>query len=48
MVPKDCVGDYDKAPRMDNLRDVGRRYADITNADEMAGRIQDWGKTNIR
>ena len=48
MVPKDCVGDYDNAPRMDNLRDVGRRYADITNADEMAGRIHDWGESNSR
>ena len=29
MVPEDCVGDHEEGPHRDNLRDVGRRYADI-------------------
>jgi maleamate amidohydrolase len=32
MVPHDCVGDMDEGPHNDNLRDVGRRYADIVDA----------------
>lgn len=29
MVPEDCVGDVEEGPHMANLRDVGRRYADV-------------------
>ncbi len=29
MVPEDCCGDQDIGPHRDNLRDVGRRYADV-------------------
>jgi len=32
MVPHDCVGDMEERPHKDNLRDVGRRYADIVDA----------------
>ena len=33
MVPEDCTGDADEGPHRDNLRDVGRRYAEVTTAD---------------
>jgi maleamate amidohydrolase len=29
MVPEDCVGDVEEGPHFANLRDVGRRYADV-------------------
>jgi maleamate amidohydrolase len=29
IVPEDCCGDMDEGPHWDNLRDVGRRYADV-------------------
>ena len=32
IVPDDCVGDMDEGPHNDNLRDCGRRYADVMNA----------------
>lgn len=48
MVPEDCVGDHDARPHHDNLRDIGRRYADITDADTMIERIEDWRKKNAR
>ena len=46
MVPEDCVGDHDEGPHRDNLRDVGRRYADITSADAMIGWIEEWRTRN--
>ena len=35
IVPEDGVGDQDERPHNDNLRDVGRRYADITDTDSV-------------
>jgi maleamate amidohydrolase len=35
IVPEDCVGDLDEQPHLDNLRDVGRRYADISSLAEV-------------
>jgi len=35
MVPEDCCGDAERGPHDSNLSDVGRRYADITDAREM-------------
>lgn len=29
IVPEECVGDMEEQPHKDNLRDVGRRYADV-------------------
>ena len=29
VVPEECVGDMEEGPHWDNLRDVGRRYADV-------------------
>ena len=41
IVPEDCVGDVEEAPHLANLRDVGRRYADVldlrTCLDHIAG-----------
>ncbi len=35
IVPEPCVGDVDEGPHRDNLRDVGRRYADVTGLEEV-------------
>lgn len=43
MVPEECCGDMEEGPHRDNLRDVGRRYADVINlaaALEYFGRIR--------
>ncbi len=34
LVPEDCVGDQGRDAHDSNLRDVHRRYAEVTNADE--------------
>jgi len=34
IVPEECVGDMAAGPHEDNLRDVGRRYADVVSLDE--------------
>jgi maleamate amidohydrolase len=46
IVPEDCVGDHDEGPHQDNLRDVGRRYADVSDADECIAYIEDWRRRN--
>jgi maleamate amidohydrolase len=43
IVPEDCVGDMDDGPHRDNLRDVGRRYADISSLAEVIQHIQQLG-----
>lgn len=35
IVPEQCVGDQEVQPHKDNLRDVGRRYADVLDVDEV-------------
>ena len=35
-VAEDCCGDADEGPHKDALRDVGRRYADVTDSARMA------------
>ena len=47
VVPEDCVGDHDPVPHHQNLEDVGRRYADIVDADACISYIEDWRKINI-
>ncbi|MDQ2137591.1 isochorismatase family protein [Alcaligenaceae bacterium A4P071] len=39
VVPEDCSGDVEEGPHRDNLRDVGRRYADIMMADDIIDAI---------
>jgi maleamate amidohydrolase len=34
-VPEDCCGDAERQPHEDNLRDVGRRYCEVTSAADM-------------
>lgn len=36
-VAADCCGDAEQGPHDDALRDVGRRYADVRNADDIEG-----------
>ena len=46
--PEDCVGDHGEGPHRDNLRDMSRRYADVTDADADAciEYIEDWRRRN--
>ena len=39
IVPEDCVGDQEEGPHEDNLRDVGRRYADVLPMHEVIAYI---------
>ena len=47
MVPEECCGDMEEGPHHDNLRDVGRRYADVLTLKDVlayfAGRSDDPG-----
>lgn len=40
IVPEDCVGDQDSEAHQSNLRDVDRRYCDLTTADALINRIK--------
>lgn len=46
MVPEPCCGDVDEGPHKDNLRDVGRRYADILTLEESVEYFGRFGKAN--
>jgi maleamate amidohydrolase len=35
IVPEECVGDMEEQPHRDNLRDVGRRYADVVRLEDV-------------
>lgn len=35
IVPEECVGDMEEGPHWDNLRDVGRRYADVVKLQDV-------------
>ena len=37
IIPESCVGDADEGPHRENLRDVGRRYADVISRGEVEG-----------
>jgi maleamate amidohydrolase len=39
IVPEDCVGDMEEGPHWDNLRDVGRRYADVVKLDDVLAQL---------
>lgn len=45
-VPRDCVGDHDLVAHEQNLADVGRRYADIIDAEIAIHEIARWGRRN--
>lgn len=40
IVPEDCVGDQAEGPHNDNLRDVGRRYADVLTLESVIAALQ--------
>lgn len=46
VVPEDCVGDHHSIPHHQNLEDVGRRYADVVDADTCIDYIESWRKLN--
>lgn len=46
IVPEDCVGDHDEDAHRSNIRDMDRRYADITTADDVIARIQAYQHAN--
>ena len=48
IVPEDCVGDHDERPHQDNLRDVGRRYCDVTSSDAVIDWLEGWRGRNIQ
>jgi maleamate amidohydrolase len=39
IVPHECCGDVDSEPHNDNLRDVGRRYADVVSLDAVTDHL---------
>ena len=45
-VPEDCSGDAEEGPHNDNLRDVGRRYADISTREEVSAYFEEVRKRN--
>jgi maleamate amidohydrolase len=40
IVAQDCCGDHDPVAHEQNLRDVGRRYADVLDADEILAALR--------
>ena len=40
IIPEECVGDQAEQPHHDNLRDVGRRYADVTTLDDVLEQLR--------
>jgi maleamate amidohydrolase len=48
LVPEDCVGDLEEQPHRDNLRDIGRRYVDITTLDDCLAYLDRWSLQNNR
>lgn len=47
-VPEPCVGDMEEGPHRDNLRDVGRRYADIVTLDETLDYLERYRQLNAK
>jgi len=46
IVPEPCCGDVEEGPHRDNLRDVGRRYADVVELEEVLAYIETTGRRN--
>lgn len=46
IVPEDCVGDIEEGPHHDNLRDLGRRYVDVSDLATVLGQIEEWRSRN--
>lgn len=48
LVPEDCVGDVEEGPHFANLRDLDRRYADVTTLEACLDQIEAWRQKNQR
>jgi maleamate amidohydrolase len=46
IVPEDCVGDIEEGPHQDNLRDIGRRYVDVSDLATVIGQLDEWHRLN--
>lgn len=46
LVPEDCVGDIEEGPHRDNLRDIGRRYVDVTDLATVLDQLETWRSRN--
>lgn len=46
IVPEDCVGDHEQEPHDNNLRDISRRYVDLSTADDMIEYVNEVGRQN--
>ena len=46
IVPEPCVGDVEEGPHRDNLRDVGRHYADVVTLEEVLDYIEQVRRRN--
>lgn len=46
IVPEDCVGDIEEQPHRDNLRDLGRRYVDVSDLNTVLAQIETWHRQN--
>ena len=42
LVPEDCVGDIEEQPHKDNLRDLGRRYVDVVDLENVLKFLDKW------
>lgn len=48
IVPEDCVGDIEEGPHRDNLRDIGRRYVDVTDLAAVLRYLEEWRGRNSK
>lgn len=46
IVPEPCVGDAEEGPHRDNLRDIGRRYADIVTLENVLDYLEEFRRRN--
>ncbi len=46
IIPEDCVGDHEEQPHRDNLRDIGRRYVDVSDVETCIGFLEEWRSRN--
>ncbi|GGA94040.1 N-carbamoylsarcosine amidase [Brucella endophytica] len=46
IVPEPCVGDVEEGPHRYNLRDVGRRYADVVELEDVLNYLRQLPKTD--
>jgi maleamate amidohydrolase len=42
IIPEECVGDVDEGPHRESLRDLDRRYADVTTLQHVIDQLKVW------